>query len=358
MVTEGGRGKGERGRSSLTSDFHLRPSAFEVPTSDFRVMVLMGGPSAEHAISLKSGHGVVEALTCRGCVVNPVTVPQDVTTDEALQFVRISVQREHPDVVFLALHGAFGEDGTVQQLCQELGVAYTGSDPAASRLGMDKIASRRRFERAGLRTPAWRVVDAASGEHPQQALGTQRVPVVVKPANQGSSLGVAIVQDVEQLAGAIRDAARFDARILIEEFVQGREVTVGIVAERPLPVVEIQAHRPFFDYAAKYTPGQTTYLVPSTLPASVARRAQQAALTAHGALGCRDFSRVDLIIDRRNRPVVLEVNTIPGLTPTSLLPKAAGCTSLSYDDLCEWITRLALARAEAMQAPFEVAAAR
>jgi len=328
--------------------------SFRIPNSEFRitpmsslprVMVLMGGPSAEHAISLKSGHGVVEALTRRGCVVSPVTVPQDVTTDEAIQFVRISVPRENPDVVFLALHGAFGEDGTVQQLCEELGVAYTGSDPAASRLGMDKIASRRRFERAGLRTPAWRVVDPAAGENPQRALGTQRVPVVVKPANQGSSIGVTIVQDAGQIGGAIREAARYDTRVLIEEFIQGREVTVGIVAERPLPVVEIQAHRPFFDYAAKYTPGQTTYLVPSTLPARTARRAQHTALLAHRALGCRDFSRVDLIIDRRNRPVVLEVNTIPGLTPTSLLPKAAGCLGLSYDDLCERLTSMALDRA-------------
>jgi D-alanine-D-alanine ligase len=310
-----------------------------------RVLVFMGGPSAEHAVSLKSGHGVVDALSRLGYAVIPVTVPQDAAIDEALQFVRISVQRESPEVVFVALHGAFGEDGTVQQLCEELGVAYTGSDPAASRLGMDKIASRRRFEQAGLRTPAWRVVDPAAGEDPRRALGTQRVPVVVKPANQGSSIGVTIVHDMGQLTDAIRDAARFDARILIEAFVQGREVTVGIVADEPLPVVEIQAHRPFFDYAAKYTPGQTSYLVPSTLPARVARRAQQAALKAHHALGCRDFSRVDLIVDRRNRPVVLEVNTIPGLTPTSLLPKAAGCRGCSYDELCERLTSRALLRA-------------
>ena len=307
-----------------------------------RVLVLMGGPSAEHAISLKSGGGVAEALTRRGWLVSPLTVPQDVTTDEALRFVRVSVQRESPEVAFLALHGAFGEDGTIQQLCEEMGVAYTGSGPAASRVGMDKIASRRRFERAGLRTPAWRVVDAEASEDPKSVLGTQRFPVVVKPTNQGSSLGVAIVQDASQLARAIREAARYDTRVLVEEFIQGREVTVGIVADEPLPVVEIQAHRPFFDYTAKYTPGQTTYHVPATFTGSVTRRAQQAALIAHRALGCRDFSRVDLIVDPRNRPVVLEVNTIPGFTPTSLLPKAAGCMGVSYDELCERLVKLAV----------------
>lgn len=313
--------------------------------TDCRVMVLMGGPSAEHAISLKSGHGIAEALARRGVAASPVTVPQDVTPEDALRWIRSAVERDSPDAVFLALHGAVGEDGTVQQLCEDLGVAYTGSGPSASRLGMDKIASRRRFERAGLFTPAWRVVTPAARRTPRHALGSRRLPVVVKPANQGSSIGITIVQDMVHLPQAIDEAARFDARVLIEEFIEGREVTVGIVADSPLPVVEIQPVRPFFDYTAKYTPGQTIYHVPAELDTKPAQRVQEAALAAHRVLGCRDVSRVDLILDRRGRAVVLEVNTIPGFTPTSLLPKAAACAGLSYDALCERLVMMALSRA-------------
>lgn len=315
--------------------------------TDCRVMVLMGGPSAERAISLKSGHGIAEALARRGYVVNPMIVPQDLTPEEALQWIRIALERDSPEVVFLALHGAVGEDGTVQQVCEDFGVAYTGSGPSASRLGMDKIASRRRFERAGLLTPAWRVVTPDASQDPRRALGARRLPVVVKPANQGSSLGVTVVQDIGQLAPAIRDAARFNARILIEDFIEGREVTVGIVAEAPLPVVEIHTARPFFDYTAKYTPGETTYHVPADLKAQQARRVQEAARGAHRALGCRDFSRADMILTRRGDVVVLEVNTIPGFTPTSLLPKAAACAGLPYDALCEQLVTMALNRASA-----------
>ncbi len=309
----------------------------------------MGGPSAEHAISLKSGQGVVEALTRRGWAVAPITVPHELTVEEAVRFVRVALQRESPEAVFLVLHGAFGEDGTIQQVCEELGVAYTGSDAAASRLGMDKIVSRTRFERAGLCTPTCHVVDPTAADDSMRALGAHQWPVVVKPTNQGSSLGVSLASDVLQLAAAIREAARYDTRILIESFVEGRELTVGIVADQPLPIVEIQSHRGLFDYTAKYTPGQTTYLVPATLPARVARRVQEAGLMAYRALGCRDVSRVDLILDRRHRPVILELNTIPGFTSTSLLPKAAACLGWSYDVLCERLITMALHRGHGTQ---------
>ncbi len=318
-------------------------------TSSPHVMVLMGGPSAEHAISLKSGHGVVEALTQRGWAVAPITVPHELTVEEAIQFVRVALQRESPEAVFLALHGVFGEDGTIQQVCEELGVAYTGSDATASRLGMDKIASRTRFEQAGLSTPTWSVVDPTASDDPTRALGAHRWPVVVKPTNQGSSLGVSVASDVPQLAHAIREAARYDMRILIESFVEGRELTVGMVADQPLPIVEIQSQRGFFDYTAKYTPGHTTYLVPAALPARLVRRIQEAGLMAHRALGCRDVSRVDLILDRRHRPVILEVNTIPGFTSTSLLPKAAAYIGWSYDVLCERLIKMALHRSTESQ---------
>lgn len=307
-----------------------------------RVMVLMGGPSAEHAISLKSGHGVLEALSRRGWCAEAVVLPDGVTTEEAIRAARAVLEHDPPSVVFIALHGAFGEDGTLQRLCEELGLPYTGSGPAASRLGMDKVASRRRFEQAGLRVPRWSLLErAADGK--ARALGGYRFPVVVKPTNQGSSLGVSMAANEQELASAIDEAGRYDARILIEECVRGRELTVGILRDRALPVVEIRSSHPFFDYAAKYTPGQTTYHAPAALESSVARRVQRAGLSAHRAVGCRDFSRVDCLLDGANQPVVLEVNTIPGLTATSLLPKAAACAGLSYDELCDRVVRMALA---------------
>ena len=308
-----------------------------------RVAVLMGGPSAEHAISLKSGHGVVEALTRCGWRAEAVVIPDGVTTEEATRAVRVVLEGGEPSAVFIALHGAFGEDGTLQQLCEDLGLPYGGSGPAASRLGMDKVASRRRFERAGLRVPRWSLIERAAGRTARAPSG-RRFPVVVKPTNQGSSLGVSIASNELELAEAIEAAGRYDARILIEEFVEGRELTVGILGDRALPVVEIRSSHPLFDYAAKYTPGQTTYHAPAELEPAVARRVQRAGLRAHQALGCRDFSRVDCLLNGAHQPVVLEVNTIPGLTATSLLPKAAACVGVSYDELCDRVVRMALSR--------------
>ena len=167
-------------------------------------------------------------------------------------------------------------------------------------------------------------------------------PVVVKPVGQGSSLGVSIVEQADQLAAACTTAGRFGPRILIEEFIAGREVTVGVLGEMPLPIVEMRPSRPFFDYTAKYTAGATEYLVPAPLPPGIAAAVQSAGLRAHRALGCRHLSRTDLIVSPERGPVVLEVNTIPGLTPLSLVPKAAACAQVSYEELCERIVMLAL----------------
>ena len=333
-----------------------------------KVAVLMGGPSGEHRVSLASGQGVVDALTRRGCGVIPVVVPQGLTQAEAEAYTRQALGEAACDVGFIALHGAFGEDGTVQALCESLGLPYTGSDAQASRLGMDKIASRQRFEAAGLSVPSWMVLELAPGAvvstperlcpscrhgasaeapeaaaHARQRLDHNRwsYPLVVKPASQGSSLGVSVIGQPECLSHAIADAGRLEPRILLETFVAGREVTVGVLEQEALPVVEIRPSEPFFDFKAKYTAGSTTYVVPAPLPPAWTVRVQAAGLAAHQALGCRHMSRADIILARDGVPVVLEVNTIPGFTPTSLLPKAAACRGISYDELCERLVRLA-----------------
>ena len=307
----------------------------------------MGGTSAEHAISVKSGQGVVASLTRRGWHVNAILIPQALTLEEASQFARHALQEADADVAFIALHGPFGEDGTVQAVCEELQVAYTGSDAKASRLGLDKVTSRLRFEQAGLRVPRWRLLNPADRASLDGCIAQLGLPVVIKPTSQGSSLGVSIVAHHGELAQALEEAARYDSRVLVEEFIAGRELTVGIVGDEALPLVEIRpmAHR-FFDYTAKYTPGETEYLVPAMLDAPLTQRAQAAGLRAHQALGCRHFSRVDLILNQAGEPVILEVNTIPGLTPTSLLPKAAACAGMSYDALCERLVLMALPQRE------------
>lgn len=311
-----------------------------------RVAVLMGGPSGEHAISLKSGRGVVEALRRRDWEVHPVEILQALSTEAALQAAGDALQRVAPDVAFLALHGPFGEDGTIQQCCEELGIAYTGSGPQASRIGLDKLASRKRFERAGLAVPQGRVVDAKA---PLALRDGFAYPVVVKPIAQGSSLGVSIVREPSAMAEALAAAAVYGPHVLVEPFVAGRELTVGILGEEPLPVIEIRPCEAFFNYTAKYTTGRTDYLVPAPLPPALASTVQAAGLAAHRALGCRHLSRADMILTPEGSPVVLEVNTIPGFTPTSLLPKAAACLGISYDALCEQLVLMVL-HAEAKSA--------
>jgi len=307
--------------------------------NSLRIVVVMGGPSAEHAISLRSGQGVAGALARRGVAVEPISIPQALTIEQASVFARRAIEQAGAEVVFIALHGAFGEDGTIQQVCDELQVAYTGSGQEASRLGMDKIASRRRFEQAGLRVPVWRI--AALQDAGVSLPKGWSYPLVVKPSDQGSSIGVSLVAKPEELPGALAAAARAGRQVILEEFVAGREVTVGILGEEPLPVVEIRPHQPFFDFTAKYTRGATDYQVPADLPPDVAKAAQTAALEAHRVLGCRHLSRADLILTDTGTPVLLEVNTIPGFTPTSLLPKAAACAGISYEELCERLVAMA-----------------
>lgn len=283
--------------------------------------VIMGGPSAERDISLISGMAILEALSSKG--YNAKRVEIHMPTPQDLKSLGI-------DVAFIALHGTFGEDGQIQSMLEELKIPYTGSRVQASRLGMNKIASRFLFKENNLLVPEYEVVKNSAGSDLKFDL-----PVVVKPAAQGSSIGVTIVDKKKNLEEAIEKASKFGEEVLVEKFVEGKEITVGILDDRPLPVVQIVPKRQFYDDIAKYTAGMTEYLVPAPIPQSTSDSARAAGLKAHKAIGCRSFSRVDMILNKDGQPVILEVNTIPGMTKLSLLPKAARAEGIDFAELCE-----------------------
>lgn len=299
----------------------------------------MGGPSTEREISLRSGKAVYESFIHQG--LNTVAI--DIKTDCVGENMRL-LKSHSVDCVFIALHGRFGEDGRIQELLEDLGITYTGSGVLASGLAMDKIASRRIFEIHGLAVPRYQVINKFSYAKNWQVNSPLKMPLVVKPATHGSSIGLSLVAEKEGLDKAINIALGFDENILIEEYIPGREVTVGILAEKVLPVVEIIPRLKFFDYQAKYSAGLTDYRVPADIEEGVLRKVQQAALNAHKFLNCSGCSRVDIILSRDNIPYILEVNTIPGLTETSLLPKAARAGGIEFGQLCRKLIELAYAK--------------
>ncbi|MBI5481592.1 MAG: D-alanine--D-alanine ligase [Deltaproteobacteria bacterium] len=289
-----------------------------------RVGVLMGGPSSEREVSLESGRNVLGALQQRG---------HDAVS---LDWVGLSdipdlLRRANVDVVWNALHGTYGEDGCVQGLCEILRVPYTGAGVMASALAMDKIASKGLFQAAGLRGPRWTV---APDEDAARAFG---LPCVVKPSREGSSVGVSIVRDAAALAAAFATAARGRGVVLCEEYVKGREVSVGILEDRPIGTVEILPTSDFYDYEAKYLRDDTEYVCPAPLADHVAAHLLEAGATAHRTLGCRCYSRVDFLVDDAGGCFLLEVNTLPGMTSHSLIPKLAAQVGIDYPELCERI---------------------
>jgi D-alanine-D-alanine ligase len=296
--------------------------------SNDKVAVLMGGPSAEREVSLRSGAAVSAGLRRAGWRVTDVDI-------HGPDFVL------EPDtaVAFLALHGTFGEDGTLQRLLEERGVAYTGCGVQASHDCFDKAVSKRLFEAAGVPTARYEVL-TANGSHRV----TLPLPVVVKAACQGSSVGVIIVREAGALDAALAEAFRYGEHVVVEEFIAGRETTVGILGETALPVVEVRPKTGVYDYASKYTKGATEYEVPARLSEAVTREMQAVALKAFRAAGCRDYSRIDFLLDHEERPYVLEINTLPGMTETSLLPKAANAAGISFEELCSRMVRMALER--------------
>lgn len=298
-----------------------------------RVGVVMGGCSSEREISLKSGRAVSEALKSTGRTVIPLEVVCE-TEEEILRLVR-----EHMvDVVFIAMHGGFGEDGRLQSILEKAHIPYTGPQAQASRLAMDKIASRRLFRQAGLHVPRDRVVRGSPRFW--SVLGLC-YPLVVKPSDQGSSIGISFVGSFAELKKAVDAALHFSPTVLIEEFIKGREVAVSVLDGKAMPIVEIISKKQFFDYQAKYEQGFTEYVVPAHLDDAVVKRAQADAVAAYRVLGCRHLSRADMIISEDNTPVLLEINTIPGFTGQSLFPRAAQAAGISFDRLCLKLVELA-----------------
>ena len=292
------------------------------------ITVMLGGPSAEREVSLRTGAAVARALRSLG---HRVTELDPKTSDWLLL--------PETDVVFLALHGTYGEDGTIQQQLDKLGVPYTGCDADASRVAFDKVLTKQCCIAANVPTPKFTIVESANTPWPMH----WQPPVVVKPVRQGSSVGLQFVERVSDWPEALREALRYDTQLLVEERIVGRETTVGILDGRPLPVVEVRPKQGTYDYTNKYTPGNTEYFCPAPFDREITEHIQNAALGAFTAIGGRDYARVDVMV-RDGEPFVLEVNTLPGMTETSLLPKAAAAAGLNYEQLCQRMIELALNR--------------
>ncbi len=290
------------------------------------VTVLMGGPSAEREVSLRSGAAVAQALRTRGHRVHEVDpVPG-----------RLEVP-SGTDVVFLALHGTYGEDGRVQAELESLGLRYTGCGVEASRVAFDKALTKERCRADGVPVARSVVIPSMCG-WPEGWTG----PVVLKPVRQGSSVGLAFVEGPADFAAGLESALGHGSEVLMEERIVGRETTVGILEDRALPVVEVRPRQGTYDYRNKYTAGATEYFCPADFPEAVTAGIQAAALGAFRAVGGRDYARVDVMVRGDGSPVVLEVNTLPGMTETSLMPKAAAAAGMDFGTLCERLLELAL----------------
>jgi len=294
-----------------------------------KIGVLMGGLSAEREISLQSGENVYRALMDRGHHAVRIFVDRDID---------LVLRQTSVDVVFNALHGRYGEDGCIQGLLEILGIPYTGSSVLASSLAMHKIKAKELFRLHNLPTPPYYVLTRDRFVCLEEVHGAFGFPVVVKPASEGSSVGVSLAEDLDQLEGACEDALRFDDVVLVERFITGKEVHVGIVGGKALGAIEIAPRdSKIFDYQAKYVPGHADYFLPARLSPERTRGILTQALRAHQALGCSGASRVNMIVSDLGNEYILEVNTVPGLTPNSLLPKIADHAGVSFIDLLEAI---------------------
>ncbi len=309
-----------------------------MPVTDKRIGVLAGGLSAEREVSLKTGgaiHGALERLGYNVCLI------------DAGRDLAQALKKEAVEVVFIALHGGHGEDGSIQGFLEVSGIPYTGSGVLASALAMDKEFSKRMFREQGISVPEGITLERDSiqgGRISEDARLDFPLPWVVKPATEGSSIGVSMVGSREELVPALKKAFSLSGRVIVERRIMGKEVQVGILGGRVLGSVEIRPSLDFYSYEAKYTGGKTRYILPPQMDAAALEEAHRVGLAAHKALGCRGATRVDLIIDEGARPWVLEVNTIPGMTETSLLPKIAKESGLDFPSLVEEILKEALHR--------------
>jgi len=302
-----------------------------------KIAVLMGGPGSERDVSLATGHGVSKALRSLGAEVVEVDVH-----DENFPLPK-SV-----DLAFNTIHGTFGEDGQLQEILEKRGMPYTGDGVDASRTAFDKILSKEKFREHHVVTPEWEVIEA--GQRP-----TISVPLVVKPARQGSTVGVVIVKDASELDSALAEAGKYDRKLLIEKFVSGRELTIGVLGDQALPILEIIPKGGFYDFNNKYpflnpqAGGGAEHVCPAKIDPNKTKQIQEQALRAFRALGLVVYGRVDVLLSDSGDPFVLEVNTIPGMTEASLLPEAAAAAGINYPDLCGRIIALSRARAERSQ---------
>jgi D-alanine-D-alanine ligase len=327
-----------------------------------KVAVLMGGRSSEREISLRTGRGIARALRGLGHEVaavdaadgallppgheeagaRPVAEVQRLLLRAQVGLVDVAAVRE-ADVVFIALHGTFGEDGRIQSLLELAGKRYTGSGVLASALAMDKAMSKRVFLEVGVPTPRWRLRHAGDTAGAAEIAACGGLPVVVKPNEEGSTVGLTIVERAEDLAAAFATATACGHAILVEEYIPGRELTVAVLGEKALPIVEIRPRTGIYDYENKYTAGRTEYFCPADLPAPLADRIRDHGLRAAQALGCTGATRTDFRLNPAGEAFCLEVNTIPGMTPTSLVPMAAQAAGLSSEAVVARMLELALA---------------
>ncbi len=305
------------------------------------IVVLMGGISPEREISLQSGKAVVDALSMDNKNVIKIIVNDDMVNE--LDNYKI-------DVAFVALHGYFGEDGGIQEVLETKGIPYTGSGTTASKLAMNKVESKDVFRRNNIPTPDYFTTSTVqSMSEITNSVKSLKLPVITKPVSNGSSIGIYIIKEYIEIIDAIKHTGRYSEEILVEECIEGRELAISVLNDKALPVIEIKTATGIYDYDAKYKSDQTQYTVltsadkssETTLSHGVYERVQNLAVRAHNSLGCRAFSRVDMILNKDDEIYVLEVNTVPGFTERSLLPKAAAAANISFSELCNTIVNAA-----------------
>lgn len=308
---------------------------------NMKIAVLYGGVSGEREVSLSSGKGIIEALKKN----NHEVIGIDFHPDKMDEILELDV-----DLVFIGLHGKYGEDGRIQGLLDMLNIPYVGSDVLGSALAMDKAKAKQIFEMEGIpvaKSKAFRINGKTNmSKLAEEVKSTFKPPFVVKPNREGSTLGLTIVEDERDIAEALQAANESDEVILVEDYVKGREITVSVLGatgeEKALPIIEIIPKNYFYDYESKYTPGGNEQIVPASIGEETTKEIQRFAVLAHQSLGCKIYSRVDFLLTDENVPIILEVNTLPGMTETSLFPNAAKATGLPYEDMIEQLVQLSV----------------
>ena len=305
-----------------------------------KIVVVMGGPSTEAEVSRRSGTAILEALKAKGynaegLELNPATFANDIKASGA-------------EFVFNALHGKFGEDGIIQGTLEMMGISYTGSGVMAAAVTMDKVATKRFFMAEGIPTPKAHTYfryEFKKRDLTGEILQEFSVPVVVKASSQGSSIGVVIVEKAEELEAALSEAFKYDREVLVEEFIKGRELTVAVWGneekQEALPIIEITTVTGRYDYVTKYKVGASTHIIPAPLPEEVTKKVKEIAIRAFAVCGCSGMARVDFMLGEDNQPYVIEVNTIPGMTETSLVPDAGRAAGIEFPELCARILAMA-----------------